>query len=347
MFNILFQMTPALSRVLITSVVLGFLAGSFGVFIVLKKQALVGDTIAHSALPGVVLTFVIFSSKELEVLLIGAIITGFLSILLFNFIKKYSKIKNDATLAILLAGFFGLGRMLLSVVQRSNNAGTAGLESFIFGQAATILLKDMYLTIGVAVVVNLVIILLWKELKVQIFNSEYFDSLGFKSRALDIIFSVLIVLVVVAGIQMVGVVLISAMLIAPAVAARQWNHRLSINYIIAGLIGAISGFIGVIIADQLNLPPGPMIIVVLTSITLFSLLFSKSGVIVKTIKQIRYQYYLKKYAELVRFYHDEELSNDELKELVDKEYLYLINDKYEISKLGIKKVNLIIGDQDD
>ena len=196
------------------------------------------------------LTFVIFSSKELEVLLIGAIITGFLSILLFNFIKKYSKIKNDATLAILLAGFFGLGRMLLSVVQRSNNAGTAGLESFIFGQAATILLKDMYLTIGVAVVVNLVIILLWKELKVQIFNSEYFDSLGFKSRILDIIFSVLIVLVVVAGIQMVGVVLISAMLIAPAVAARQWNHRLSINYIIAGLIGAISGFIGVIIADQ-------------------------------------------------------------------------------------------------
>ncbi|NLG31733.1 MAG: hypothetical protein GX546_04105, partial [Acholeplasmataceae bacterium] len=69
--------------------------------------------------------------------------------------------------------------------------------------------------------------------------------------------------------------------------------------------------------------------------------------VVKTIKQIRYQYYLKKYAELVRFYHDEELSNDELKELVDKEYLHLVNDKYEISQLGIKKVNLIIGDQDD
>lgn len=106
MFNILFQLTPALSRVLVTSIVLGFLAGSFGVFIVLKKQALVGDTIAHSALPGVVLTFILFNSKELEILLIGAIFTGFISILLFNFIKKHSKIKNDATLAILLAGFW-------------------------------------------------------------------------------------------------------------------------------------------------------------------------------------------------------------------------------------------------
>ncbi|HHT82060.1 MAG TPA: metal ABC transporter permease [Acholeplasmataceae bacterium] len=347
MFNILFQLTPALSRVLVTSIVLGFLAGSFGVFIVLKKQALVGDTIAHSALPGVVLTFILFNSKELEILLIGAIFTGFISILLFNFIKKHSKIKNDATLAILLAGFFGLGRMMLSVVQSSNNAGASGLESFIFGQAATILLKDMFLTIVVAVVVNIVITLLWKELKIQIFNPEYFNSIGFNSRLVDIIFSVLIVLVVVAGIQMVGVVLISAMLIAPAVAARQWSHRLCINYLLAGLIGSLSGLAGVLLADHYNLPPGPMIIVVLTSVTLLSLLFSKNGVVIKTIKQIRYRYYLKKYAELVRFYHDEELTKEELQQLLEKNYLIFDDNKYQMSKLGCEKVNLIIGDEDD
>ncbi|MGI6781269.1 MAG: metal ABC transporter permease [Acholeplasmataceae bacterium] len=347
MFNILLQMTPALSRVLVTSVVLGFLAGSFGVFIVLKKQALAGDTIAHSALPGVVLSFILFQSKELEILLIGAAVSGFISIAIFNIIKKYSKIKNDATLAILLAGFFGLGRMMLSVVQRSNNAGASGLSSFIFGQAATILLKDMFLTVGVAIIVNVIIMLFWKEFKIQTFNPEYFNSLGFNSKIVDVLFSILIVLVVVAGIQMVGVVLISALLIAPAVAARQLNHRLWINYLAAGLIGAISGFAGVLLANRFNLPPGPMIIVVLTSITLLSLLISKNGVITKTFKQVRHSYYLKKYADLIRFYHDEKVSDDNLNLLLEKDYLIKEDGKYQISDLGIKKVNLILGDRND
>ncbi|MGI6787572.1 MAG: metal ABC transporter permease [Acholeplasmataceae bacterium] len=347
MLSALFQLTPALSRVLITSVVLGFLAGSFGVFIVLKKQALVGDAIAHSALPGVVLTFIIFQSKSLEILLIGAALSGFLSILIFNFIKKYSKIKNDATLAILLAGFFGFGRMLLSLVQRSNNAGAAGLESFIFGQAATILLKDMYLTITTAVLVNVVIMLFWKELKIHIFNPEYFKSLGFNSRFLDIIFSILIVIVVVSGIHMVGVVLISALLVAPAVAARQWHHKFSINYLLAGIIGSVSGFMGVLLADHLNLPPGPMIIVVLSVITILSLLLSKKGIIIKTINNIKYHYYVKKYVDLIRFYHSEEVADDKLNKLFEQKYLNKIDDKYYLSDLGIEKVNLIIGDNHD
>ena len=170
MFNILISLTPSLTRVLITSLFLGFLAGSFGVFIVLKKQALVGDSLAHAALPGVVITFLIFQTKRLEFLLIGAAISGIIAIFILNMVKKYSKIKNDATLAIILAGFFGLGRALLSVVQRRGGSGSAGLEQFIFGQTATILLKDMYLIIGVAVFTNILIALFWKELKLSIFN---------------------------------------------------------------------------------------------------------------------------------------------------------------------------------
>jgi manganese/zinc/iron transport system permease protein len=117
--------------------------------------------------------------------------------------------------------------------------------------------------------------------------------------------------------------------------------------LLAGLIGSLSGLAGVLLADHYNLPPGPMIIVVLTSVTLLSLLFSKNGVVIKTIKQIRYRYYLKKYAELVRFYHDEELTKEELQQLLEKNYLIFYDNKYQMSKLGCEKVNLIIGDEDD
>ncbi len=347
MFNILLTLTPSLQRVLTTSVILGFLAGSFGVFIVLKKQALVGDSLAHAALPGVVITYILFQSKSLEILLLGAALSGIIAIFLFNVIKKHSKIKNDATLALILAGFFGMGRLLLSVVQRSSGAGSAGLDSFIFGQTATILLKDMYLILGVTVFINIIIFIFWKEIKLQTFNNEFFNSLGFSSKIVNFVFSILIVLVVVAGIQMIGIVLISALLIAPAVAARQWSHRLSVNFVTAGVIGAVSGLIGVFIGDSMSLPPGPTIIVVLSTIVLISLLFApKNGVIIKQIKQHNYRILVKKYGLLVNLYHNETCPQKDgckLDTFVESGYVKFENNKYSLTDTGLVKVNMILG----
>lgn len=351
MFNVLLTITPSLQRVLITSIVLGFLAGSFGVFIVLKKQALVGDSLAHAALPGVVITYILFQTKSLEILLLGAAISGVIAIFLFNIIKKHSKIKNDATLALILAGFFGLGRLLLSVVQRSSGAGSAGLNNFIFGQTATILLKDMFLILAITIVINIIVVLFWKELKLQTFNNDYFNSLGFNSKVINVLFSILIVLVVVAGIQMIGIVLISALLIAPAVAARQWSHRLSINFITAGLIGAISGLVGVFIGDSLSLPPGPTIIVVLSTIVLISLLFApKNGVIIKQIKQYNYRKLVKKYGILLNLYQDETCPDKDeckLEPLVESGHVLFKNNQYILSDIGLAKVNMILGGKRD
>lgn len=351
MFNLMIILTPSLTRVLITSLVLGFLAGSFGVFIVLKKQALVGDSLAHAALPGVVITFLIFQTKRLEVLLIGAAISGMIAIFILNVVKKYSKIKNDAVLAIILAGFFGLGRALLSVVQRRGGSGSAGLEQFIFGQTATILLKDMYLIIGVAVLTNILIALFWKELKLSIFNHEFFETLGFNSKIMDYVFSILIVLVVIAGIQMVGIVLISSLLIAPAVTARQWSHRLSVNFFMAGIIGAISGVIGVLIADNYSLPPGPTIIIILSIIVTTSILFApRNGIIVKTFKGIKYRKQLEKYTELVNFYyHDlEDISiRPELDYYLSKGLIEKDNNQFVITNKGLLKIKDVIGERKD
>lgn len=351
MFNILLSLTPSLTRVLITSVVLGFLAGSFGVFIVLKKQALIGDSLAHAALPGIVISFLVFGSKRLEILLIGAFISGIVAIILFNIIKKYSKIKNDATLAIILAGFFGLGRLLLSIVQSSPlGAGAAGLEDFIFGQTATILLKDMYLIVLISVLVNIFVLLLWKEFKLSTFNSEYFNTLGFNSKIVNSIFSILIVLVVVAGIQMIGIVLISSLLIAPAVAARQWSHKLSINFVTAGLLGAVSGLIGVLIGDYYSLPPGPTIIVVLSLIVLVSLLLApKNGVLAKTIKDLVYKHRIKKYSMLVSIYRKDSanLNIEKVDEFIEDGLLSYHNKQYILTDKGIIKVRQILGVRDN
>lgn len=349
MFNILISLTPSLTRVLVTSLFLGFLAGSFGVFIVLKKQALVGDSLAHAALPGVVITFLLFQTKRLEFLLIGAAISGIIAIFILNMVKKYSKIKNDATLAIILAGFFGLGRALLSVVQRRGGSGSAGIEQFIFGQTATILLKDMYLIIGVAVFTNILIGLFWKELKLSIFNPEFFETLGFNSKIIDYVFSVLIVLVVIAGIQMVGIVLISALLIAPAVTARQYSHRLSINFFVAGIIGSISSILGVLVADHYSLPPGPTIIVILSVIVISSILFApKNGIVIKSFKTLKYRKQLSKYTELVNFYYDniEDISvRPELEFYLSEGLIEHRENDYLLTNKGLLKVQEVIGER--
>lgn len=304
--NFLVLFSPTVSRVLITATVLGILAGSFGVLVVLKKQALVGDTLAHSALPGVVLTFLLFSEKRLEFLLIGAAISAVIAMGIFGFVRKYSKIKNDAVLALVLAGLFGLGIAIYEYVQRQSGAGSAGLDTFIYGQTATILESDMYMIIGASAVIYLIIALFWKELKLSIFNPEYFDTLGFKSNVMDVLFSVLIVLVVVLGIQMVGVVLISAMLIAPAVAARQWSNRLSLNFIIAGAIGGVAGFFGTLIGDRKGWPAGPTIIIVLSCLVLLSLFFApKRGILAKVIQDWKYKVALRRHKPLINFYQAE------------------------------------------
>ena len=338
---------PTLTRIVITSIILGFLAGSFGVFIVIKKQALVGDSLAHAALPGVVLAYMIFDTKSLEILLLGAAASAVVSMIILNIIKKYSKIKSDATLALILSGMFGLGIVLKHILQQSGGVGAAGVSTFIYGETASILLKDMYIIIGVFLFVNLLIALFWKEIKLSTFNPEFFNTIGFNSKIVDGLFSILIVIVVVSGIQMVGVVLISAILIAPAVAARQWSHRLSINFIVAGIIGALSGFTGALIGDYFILPAGPTIILVLSSVVLISLLFSPiKGVIIKAILDFRYKKNIDNYKYLINLYYEKKCNptEEKVKTFLEEGFIYQSKNQMVLTDKGISKVKSIIKD---
>lgn len=269
------------------SAILGVISGALGCFAVLRKESLLGDGVSHAALPGVVLMFMITGNKNTEILLLGALVAGIVASLSIIGIVRNSRVKFDAALALVMSSFFGLGMILLTYVQRKPNAQQAGLSRFIFGQASTLIRRDVIIMTGIAVVVFLVIFLFWKELKLFSFDPEFAQTLGFSTRKLTILLSFMTVLSIVVGLQTVGVILMSAMLISPAVAARQWTDSLFGMVLLAGIFGALCGVVGTLISSSLlKMPTGPSIVVCSSIIVLISLLFSpRRGMVFRLIKR--------------------------------------------------------------
>ena len=265
---------------------LGMVSGILGCFAVLRKQSLLGDAVSHASLPGVCLAFLFTNVKETEVLLFGALVTGVICIGLIQLIQNYTKIKFDSALALILSVFFGLGLVLLSYMNKLPGSNKSGLNKFIFGQASTFIERDVNVIFIAGIVLLAIIMLFWKEFKLVSFDSDFAKTLGFPSKKIEILISVLIVATVIIGIQAAGVILISAMLISPAVAARQWTDQLSVMVVLSAIFGGISGFFGTLISiSQENLPTGPIIVVIISLIVLFSILFSnKRGIIFKIIR---------------------------------------------------------------
>ena len=265
---------------------LGMVSGILGCFAVLRKQSLLGDAVSHASLPGVCLAFLFTNVKETEVLLFGALVTGVICIGLIQLIQNYTKIKFDSALALILSVFFGLGLVLLSYMNKLPGSNKSGLNKFIFGQASTFIERDVNVIFITGIILLVIIVLFWKEFKLVSFDSDFAKTLGFPSKKIEILISVLIVATVIIGIQAAGVILISAMLISPAVAARQWTDKLSVMVVLSAIFGGISGFFGTLISiSQENLPTGPIIVVIISLIVLFSILFSnKRGIIFKIIR---------------------------------------------------------------
>ena len=269
------------------SALLGGISGILGSFAVLKKQSLLGDGVSHAALPGVVLAFLLTGSKSTEVLLLGALITGLIATFLIVSIEKSTRIKFDSALALILSVFFGLGLVLLTYSQKIPNANQAGLDRFIYGQASALVKKDLMILLVCGVVLIGIVLLFWKEFKIFIFDEQFAKTIGFNTKFLNGLLTFLIVVTIILGLQTVGVILMSSMLIAPAVAARQWSNKLSVMVILASLFGAASGIVGTFISSlTTNLPTGPIIVVCITIIAIFSLLFApQRGIISKIIQR--------------------------------------------------------------
>ncbi|HSV85977.1 MAG TPA: iron chelate uptake ABC transporter family permease subunit [Levilinea sp.] len=276
-----------LRTVSLGSAVLGIVSGALGSFAVLRKQSLLGDTISHAALPGVVLAFLLTRSKEPLVLVVGAGIAGWLATLWVITIIKHTRIKEDAALGLVLPVFFGLGMMLLTYTQRLPDARQAGLDHFLFGQAAALLERDVITMAIIGAVALLLMSIFWKEFKLLAFDRDFGHSLGFPTGRLDVLLTTLLVIAIVIGLQAVGVVLMSAMVVAPAAAARQWTDRLGVMVALAAFFGALAGVAGTIISTTARgLSTGPTIVLSASVLVLFSLLFAPNrGLVSRAIRR--------------------------------------------------------------
>ena len=273
---------------------LGLAAGVIGVFALLRKRSLMTDALSHATLPGIALAFLAagwlgLEGRTLPVLLLGATVTGVIGVLCIQAILRFSRLREDAAIGIVLSVFFGAGIVGLSYIQANAAAGSAGLNKFIYGQAATMQPADVVL-MGVIALAGVVASLLFlKEFALVCFNDAFARVDGWPVSAIDLVMMGLIVLVTVAGLQAVGLILVVAMLIIPAVAARFWTERLWLLVLIAGVIGASSGYIGSVASALLpRKPAGAIIVLGSGAIFTASLIAAPArGVVASSIRRLR------------------------------------------------------------
>lgn len=284
--------------------ILGASCGMLGSFAVLRKQSLLGDAISHAALPGIALAFILLGTKNSVAILLGALVSGLVGTFWIRGMINHTRLKSDTALGLVLSIFFGVGMLLLTYIQKQPNANQAGLDKYLFGQAATLLIADVWFLGGITLLSFLVLLFFWKELKLLLFDADYTRTLGFNIQFLDILITSFIVLAIVLGLQTVGVVLMSAMLLAPAAAARQWTNKLWIMVLLAAIFGAFSGVVGTAISGSVKgLSTGPVIVLVASLFVVISFIFSpERGILFKQLRKVKNRKELKLFKTLSLMY---------------------------------------------
>ena len=357
-----------LRTITLGTAILGAVTGMLGSFAVLRKQSLLGDAISHAALPGIAIAFLITGAKDSNVLLLGALVSGLIGTFWIRGIISKTHLKSDTALGLILSLFFGFGMLLLTFIQKQPNANQAGLDKYLFGQAATLVESDVWLMAIVTGACLIVLLLFWKEFKILLFDADYTKTLGFNTKFIDILITTFIVLAIVLGLQTVGVVLMSAMLLAPAAAARQWTNSLGIMVFLSAIFGAFSGVFGTAIsASQNNLSTGPVIVIVAGVFVLISFIFSPSrGLLFKQIRFIKNRRDLKLHKTLAFMHHiaktHEDISHPHtvkilnnfqgytrstLQKLVHKNYVTLNGNMWSLTKEGFKTASNLYNQQSE
>jgi len=306
---------PSIVSVVVGAILLTASSAVVGTFTFLKKKALVGDAVAHSVLPGICLAFILSGTKNPIWMILGAFLTGWISLVIIDHITTKSKIKEDTAIALILSVFFGIGILMLTNIQHSGNPAQTGLDSFLFGKAAALVGQDLIVFGIVAVILIITVALFFKELKLIAFDSNYAKALGLPVKALDLLLTSLTVLAVVTGIQAVGVVLMAAMLITPAAAARFWTNDVFKMTLIAAILGGISGLSGAYVSYVAPaMPTGPWIVIIISVIAIVSFFIApKRGIFARSIQQRKLQRLIMDENLLKELYHLGEKDEDPYK----------------------------------
>ena len=277
--------------VLVSTALLGALSGLAGSYSVLRRRALAGDALAHAALPGVFLSFLLLGSSNLLVLLCGALFTGIAGVAATSGLRRFTRIREDAAICIVLGVFFGGGLVLSRFAQNIGGSSKAGLDLFFLGATAGFGATDALLVGGAMAACSLLVLLLYKEFKLSVFDARLASLQGWPVRWLELMLMAFVAVAVVTGLPQIGAVMMAAMLILPAATARLWTDRFGLSIVFSTLLGALAGSLGGAVSLQYErLPAGPIIVLVGAAILLGSLVIApRRGLIVRAIAQRRWR----------------------------------------------------------
>jgi len=275
---------------------LGAAAGMAGTFLYLRKNALISDAISHATLPGLGFAFLVafgfgIDGRQLFILLSGSALSAALGLYFVNWLTRETRLTQDTAIGCVLSVFFAFGVVLLTIIQVIPAGRKAGLESFLLGSTAGMLYSDALLILVLSIITALVLFVFLRPIKLVVFDQGYSETLGISVQRVDFIILAVTLAVTVLGMKIVGLILIVALLIIPAVSARFWSERTNIILVTATLFGALSGYIGsAISAISPGLPTGPIIVLCCFGLFLFSFLFApKRGVLAVALDHYRFQ----------------------------------------------------------
>jgi manganese/iron transport system permease protein len=249
---------------LLVGVLAGILCPVVGTYLIVQRMALLGDVIAHAVMPG--LAIANFLNINLA---LGAFISGMLSTFVIQWIRQQSRVKVDAAMALTFSSFFGLGVLLLTTLRAQLD-----LEDLLFGDILSVTSGDVWRTGAIALVILVLVKLFYKELLFFPFDPLGAKAVGLPVQALNLGLMAVITMTLIAGMQSVGVVLVIALMVGPAIAAYLLVKELYQMMVVGGILGAIASTGGLYASYYLDLPPGPAIALTVFFIFLLTLLFS-------------------------------------------------------------------------
>jgi len=256
------------------NMVLAGLASFVGVFAYLQKRSLTSDAVAHAALPGICVAYLLIGYKDFLTLSAGAFVFGLLALFFINKLSRMGT-RADTAIALTLTTFFALGIFLLTYIQHQANGSQSGLDKFLFGKAASLLQQDVYIYLGFGTVALLVTIALYKPILYSLFDEPYLATLGYPVKVFRGVASGLLIVAVLLGIQSVGVVLMSALLITPVGAALFFSRKSRAILLAAFIVGLLGGLGGTLSSYYIEkVPTGPAVVVCLTLLAILSALFA-------------------------------------------------------------------------
>lgn len=266
-------------KIMIGTCLVATVNGMLGCFTLLRQQSLIGDALAHATLPGICIFFLLLQQKSF-LILFGGVLSALLAACLFFVITRYTHLKKDSALGIILSFFFGTGTYFLSFIQKMPTAHKSGIHKLLFGNASTILEYELVIIALLSCAILFFIVRWWPELYISTFDPQFSHSVGIHPIHVDILFLILLATTITLSLHMVGIVLVSSLLIAAPLAARQWTNKVHIMMIISIIFSCIASCLGTYISSIApHIATGPTIVVIISCITFISLLCGKEGYI--------------------------------------------------------------------